>query len=278
MGQELALSKQINTLSTDCVRIIQITDSHIFSEDEGKLLGLNTRVSLEAVLERINKEEFAPDMVLVTGDLSQDASENSYQYLYQKLQDMGVPCFWIPGNHDSPEVMAKILKGGNVYPEKQLLSGNWQIVMLDSSVTGKVYGNISQQDVELLERAQQQYPDKHLLVVMHHQPVPVGSDWLDNLGIKNAQVLFDSVQNHQATRCFLWGHVHQDYSGEHQGVTLLSTPSTCVQFKPGSSDFSAGEEAPGYRYLTLHNNGQIESVVHRIHDIEFTVDYTIKGY
>jgi Icc protein len=51
-----------------------------------------------------------------------------------------------------------------------------------------------------------------------------------------------------------------------------------VQFKPGSEDFAAGEEAPGYRYLNLYADGHIESVVHRIDNPEFTVDYSIKGY
>ena len=51
-----------------------------------------------------------------------------------------------------------------------------------------------------------------------------------------------------------------------------------MQFKPGSEDFSAGVEAPGYRYLNLHGDGRIDSVVHRIDTIDYTVDYSIKGY
>jgi len=270
--------KQIHPNSRDCLRIIQLTDTHIFAENAGKLLGLNTRESFEAVLARLMQEEIAPDLILATGDLSQDASEESYQYLLEKLQPLNIPCFWIPGNHDKPEVMQKILNHGNMMFEPHIVAGNWQIVMLDSSVPGKVYGNISEPQLDFLQQRISNNQQRHSLVVMHHQPVAVGSQWLDGLGIKNAPELFNAVASNDKETCFLWGHVHQDFVGEQAGVQLISTPSTCVQFKPGSTEFSAGDEAPGYRYLTLYPDGRVDSVLHRIHDIAFTVDYSIKGY
>ncbi|WP_144393961.1 3',5'-cyclic-AMP phosphodiesterase [Pleionea sediminis] len=278
MSSVATLAKKLDTQSMHCVRIVQWTDSHIFSEEKGKLLGLDTRHSFEAVLGRISKEELAPDFFLATGDLSQDASEESYRYIASKIGSLEKPTFWIPGNHDSPELMATTLKGDSIYPHKRILAGNWQIVLLDTSVPKKVYGNLSDDDLSLVEEAVSEYPELHLLVVMHHQPVNVGSNWLDNLGIKNAEELFKRVKSHENKVCFLWGHVHQDFNGESQGVQLISTPSTCVQFRPGSKDFSAGDESPGYRYLTLHEDGRVESLLHRIDDIEFTVDYSIKGY
>lgn len=268
----------INPNSRECVRVIQLTDTHIFAENAGKLLGLNTRQSFEAVLERMLKEEIAPDFVLATGDLSQDASVESYQYLLEKLQAFNVPCFWIPGNHDHPDTMAQVLNYGVVSPERIIIADHWQVVLLDSSVPGKVYGHISTPQLQQLQQRVEQNQQRHSLVVMHHQPVNVGSDWLDNLGIKNAEELFAAVKNNDRETCFLWGHVHQDFVGKQAGVQLISTPSTCVQFKPSSNEFSAGDEAPGYRYLSLYPDGHVESVLHRVKDIPFTVDYSIKGY
>ena len=59
---------------------------------------------------------------------------------------------------------------------------------------------------------------------------------------------------------------------------MLATPSSSVQFKPFSKEFSADTESPGYRILDLTNEGKIETQVNRIDHIEFTVDYTVKGY
>ncbi|MCY1451598.1 3',5'-cyclic adenosine monophosphate phosphodiesterase CpdA [compost metagenome] len=57
------------------------------------------------------------------------------------------------------------------------------------------------------------------------------------------------------------------------GVRLLASPSTCIQFEPGSEDFKVGEQAPGYRWLRLHPDGAVDTGVSRVSDFEFTIDY-----
>ena len=81
-------------------KFIQITDCHLFASEEGKLLGMDTQASLNAVMDKIHAEQNQFDFYLCTGDLSQDGSVESYQYLKDLLaQDKKEP-FWIPGNHD----------------------------------------------------------------------------------------------------------------------------------------------------------------------------------
>ncbi|TQV86986.1 3',5'-cyclic-AMP phosphodiesterase [Aliikangiella coralliicola] len=262
----------------DVVRLVQVTDSHIFADPEGCLLGLNTRDSFEAVCERVQREEWRPDALLATGDLSQDASPESYQYLADYFKEMGIPTYWLSGNHDNPETMELYLSNNKVFSAKQLLIGHWQIILLDSSVRGKVHGNLAVEQLKFLERALKRYPEKHALVSLHHQPLPVGSQWLDQIGLKNSDKFCEVLERYPQVKGVLWGHVHQEFNKHINGCQWIASPSSCVQFKPGSSDFSAGTEAPGYRYLNLFSDGRIESIVHRIDNMEFTVDYSIKGY
>ena len=269
---------EIQPSRLDVVRLVQITDSHIFSDPHGCLLGLNTRDSFEAVCERVLKEEWRPDAILATGDLSQDASPEAYQYLADYFKSMKLPTFWLPGNHDDPDTMELYLSNSRVFAAKQIFIGHWQIIMLDSSARGKVHGHLATQQLEFLECALTRHPDKHALVCLHHQPLPVGSRWLDQIGLKNATEFNQIIDRFSQVKSVLWGHVHQEYQQRINRVQWISTPSSCVQFKPGSEDFSAGNEAPGYRYLNLFSDGRIESVIHRIDNMEFTVDYTIKGY
>ena len=63
-----------------------------------------------------------------------------------------------------------------------------------------------------------------------------------------------------------------------KGVSLLASPSTCVQFAPGSEEFKVGNESPGYRWLQLYPDGRLETGVSRVTGIEFVIDYTVKGY
>ena len=193
----------------DVVRLVQITDSHIFAEPDGCLLGLNTRDSFEAVCERVSREEWKPDALLATGDLSQDASPESYQYLAEYFKSMDTPTFWLPGNHDNAETMELYLSNSKVFSANQLLLGNWQVIMLDSAVKGKVYGQLDQAQLEFLETSLNRYPEKNALVCLHHQPLEVGSTWLDQIGLKNSEDFKKLLTNYPQVKGVVLGHVHQ---------------------------------------------------------------------
>jgi Icc protein len=76
----------------------------------------------------------------------------------------------------------------------------------------------------------------------------------------------------------LWGHVHQQIDRAHNGVALMGSPSTCVQFAPGSERFKADDSAPGYRWLELQPDGSVLSGVSRVEGVDFHVDLESKGY
>ena len=52
------------------LRVVQVSDCHLFASTEGKLLGLNTQFSLDRVLELVRAEQTHMDLILATGDLS----------------------------------------------------------------------------------------------------------------------------------------------------------------------------------------------------------------
>ncbi len=66
---------------------------------------------------------------------------------------------------------------------------------------------------------------------------------------------------HRNVRAVLWGHVHQHFEGERNGVRLMSTPSTCAQFLPRSDGFAIDRRPPGYRWLELRDDGTIATDV-----------------
>jgi len=90
------------------LNIIQITDTHIFTDPNAELYGVNTRRSLSAVMQHINQSKVTPDMVWLTGDLSHDETESSYRVLDSMLQQWNVPKYCIPGNHDAPTFMENV--------------------------------------------------------------------------------------------------------------------------------------------------------------------------
>ncbi|MNP44810.1 3',5'-cyclic adenosine monophosphate phosphodiesterase CpdA [compost metagenome] len=108
--------------------------------------------------------------------------------------------------------------------------------------------------------------------------MPVGCAWLDQHNLKNADDLFAVLARHPQQKTILFGHVHQEFDEVHQGVRLIASPSTCIQFKPLSDGFSLDESGPGWRYLTLHPDGRIASQVWRLPVGQFVPDPDATGY
>lgn len=259
------------------IRIVQLSDCHLFKHTDGKLLGLNTENSLKEVMELIEAEQPSMELILATGDLSQDGTSESYARFHQHMARFACPVYWLPGNHDLTDIMSNHQVAERMSP-CVIDHGGWHIIMLDSTIRGKVPGNFTDSELVFLDRSLQAAAGKHVLVALHHQPVPVGSAWLDQQIVGNANAFFKVVDRYPNVKAIIWGHVHQVFETVRNGVKLMSVPSTCVQFKPQSKDFAVDSESPGYRWLDLFADGRIATGVSRVTGVEFVVDYSVKGY
>ena len=263
--------------SSGSIKIIQITDSHIRKDEQGTLLGMNTRASLNAVLELVKQREEAPDLVLATGDIAQDGSAEAYRHFKEKMADFSCPVVWFSGNHGDPEVMTSAVADSRCF-KKIWTNDYWKLIFLDSSVRARVYGELAVSELNFLRQELAADTDKHVAICFHHHPVQINSTWLDTIGLQNGDEFFSVVDKYPRVRLVLWGHIHQEFDRLRDKVRLLASPSTCVQFKPGSADFSVDSLSPGYRWLRLDPNGGIDTAVVRADHIDFEVDLASKGY
>ena len=154
------------------VRILQITDTHLFAGKHETLLGVNTWASFDAVLEVITAEQRHYDLVVATGDLAQDHSIEAYQHFAEGIARLSAPCVWLPGNHDFQPTMFSTLAASCIADQKQVLVGDhWQIVLLDSQVFGVPHGELSDYQLEWLESALAAEPQRHTCL-LYTSPSP----------------------------------------------------------------------------------------------------------
>lgn len=264
-------------LNSSSVLVVQLSDSHLFAEAHGQLLGMKTADSLKAVIDLVLAEQPAIDLVLATGDLSQDGTVASYQTFRESSELIQAPKRWLPGNHDELREMA-IAAQQSDFLEPVVDVGNWRITMLDSAVPGSVPGYLEDKQLQLLAQSLSEAPQRHHLVCLHHHPVPIGAAWMELIGLRNPEALFAVLERFPQVKALLWGHVHQEFDQLRQGVRLMASPSTCIQFAPQSEDFKLDSRAPGYRWLRLHDDGQIETAVSRIAAGLFEADLSGAGY
>ncbi|MCG6201654.1 3',5'-cyclic-AMP phosphodiesterase [Psychromonas antarctica] len=275
------MKKQVAQLKANAegnLPLLQITDTHLFSDRDKDLLGIKTVQSYEAVIDHALRYSSECLAVLSTGDLSQDHSAQSYVNFSTHIKKLNMACYWLPGNHDIQAIMLPSLLQEGLAQTRQIISDYWQIIMLDSQVEGVVYGALSDQQICFLEKALSEFPEKHTLICIHHHVLPMGSKWLDQHILKNSQPFLDVISSFDNVRAVLSGHVHQAGDTLKDGVYFMTTPSTCVQFKEKSDDFSLDTRAPGYRYLSLNKGGDISTHIERIESGAFTVDSDAKGY
>lgn len=242
-------------------RLLHITDTHLFASADTRLRGVETYRSLAAVLERAAREPHKPEAVLATGDLSQDETSGAYAHFRTLLAQTAVPVWCVPGNHDAPPFMSDALTTAPFHLGGVLRLGNWRVVLLDSFIPGDHGGRLSAAELKRLETALGAERDRHVLLAVHHHVVKLGSRWLDDLGLYNADELLALIDRSPQVRGVLAGHVHQASDLTRNGVRFLTTPSTCFQFLPEVDTFAIDTRPPGFRWMDLHDDGRIETEV-----------------
>ncbi|MGF1868016.1 3',5'-cyclic-AMP phosphodiesterase [Enterovibrio norvegicus] len=261
------------------VRLLQITDTHLFADPHGSLLGINTAASYKAVVEEIQAQDISFDAIIATGDLSQDHTAESYQRFVDGIAHWSQPCYWLPGNHDyQPEMNAVLEQSTLVRCDQVLLGEHWQMIILDSQVKGVPHGRLTSEQLALLEQALTSYPERHALILLHHHPLPAGSAWLDQHQLHNQDAFWLCVEKHSKVKGVVCGHIHQALDTEHAGRRVMAAPSTCIQFLPDSDDFALDSTNPGWREISLHQDGTISSEVGRLKGMGFHPDMNSAGY
>ena len=270
---------QYNT-QQDVFRIVQITDPHLFKDTNGELLGINTQASFSQVLSEIQQQQYDYDLVLATGDLVQDNSDEGYLRFRQEVKALNNKMvFWIPGNHDFQPKMFEILKEDSVSAKKHILLGDkWQILLLDSQVQGVPHGQLEAEELDWLKLKLQEHPERYSLVVLHHHLLSTGSAWLDQHNLRNANELAEVLAPFKNVKALLYGHIHQQVDSEWLGYQVMATPSTCIQFKADSNTFALDVAQPGWREIDLHADGHIETRVKRIQQASFLPNMQVEGY
>lgn len=241
------------------LRLLVLSDPHLFANPSGSLRGINTLNSLRRVIGTVLARKLVFDAVICTGDIVNDEPEG-YTHFARELAALGKPVYCIPGNHDEPSRLRHALAGPPFQVGGQVDLGAWRIVLLDSCLPGQVRGHLSESELQALDAALSGN-DRYALICVHHHPVAMGSRWLDALGIDNAAALFEVLDAHPQVRAIAWGHVHQCFDARRRGVRLLATPSTAAQFLPQADNFAIDARAPAYRRLTLHEDGTLDTEV-----------------
>ena len=219
----------------DTLSLVQVTDTHLTGTETGCLLGMNTARSARGIIDAALATESA-DCILVTGDIAADGQPEAYGQL-EALLGTSVPSLWLPGNHDD---VSSHKDRYAPHMKRCLRAKHWNVVMLETQVEGEVGGVLSTTELAALRSAvnDARRANKALLVATHHPLRRLESAWLDEQSVKNASEALDILRSIADQTAVISGHVHQESDEVINGVRMMTTPSTCVQFAPRSQHFA----------------------------------------
>lgn len=242
--------------------LIQISDCHLFADIDrcgyGQINPYTSLIQVAKLAARLN-----PDAVLLSGDISNDCSELSYQHLANLMAAHlpGVAWHLIPGNHDSAAHMQRLFAEQQACLQQPVEMGGWMLHGLDSQFKGTL-GQVDEAQLARLRHNVKQAPDYHHLVAVHHHPIAC-QGWMDKHAWVNSEAFLQQLDSLPGIRLVLHGHIHTDLSWKRGQSLIQACPSSCWQWTV-ETDFGVADEAPGLRCIRLFADGRIDSVVHRI--------------
>jgi Icc protein len=253
------------------VRALQITDLHLVPDVGASIYGADPHASLIAVLRAALALPARPDVIIATGDLSEDGSAESYRRLRDALLATELPTYVLPGNHDDLGRMRTALVGGSIQLGPVVELGSWRAVLLDSCVPGRPHGLLADAQLDLLSSVLHDDPRRPTLVALHHGPVPPCPS--TGCRLHDAEVLLERLAASSNARAVIAGHAHEAIERRAGPLRLLTTPSTCAQAIHAQlgapvdhEDFWASHRFDpsrhGFRLLALRPDGELESEVH----------------
>ena len=241
------------------IRIVQITDCHLPRDPEQEYRDANPHNNLKDLLEKVRA--FAPDLVLATGDLSEDASQVSYQALQAYFRPLEATVLALPGNHDDVGLLAKAFPGSPVDNVAVTEHGQWQIIRVNSCLEGKPEGRLTEQTLQQLNQVLLAEPHRLRLLALHHQPISANSPWIDKYRLFEPEAFLALIARAPGVKVVVWGHIHQVHDTEMDGVAMLGGPSSAINCLPGMEKFTADSLGPACRWLELGEDGTIRNGV-----------------
>ena len=247
------------------ITLVQITDTHIHDQQDVSFKTTLPDDCLDQIIHHAKQTIDNIDYLVATGDLTHDGAEPASTRLAELLSQFDCPVYVTPGNHDSIHIIQQHLLNEHISMPDAIETEHWQLLFADSHIENKTEGLIT--DINLQKLCSQlQQCKKPALLFTHHPLVKINCQWLDEISMKNGPNVLQQLSCFDHLKAIAFGHIHQAWQSQYQHIDILGTPSTCIQFKPNSTDFATDKHAPGYRVFQLHDNGRVTSKIIRLNN------------
>src|SRR6266404_2113199 len=263
-------------------RFVHITDTHIMAGGTWRIRGtdveFDTDASLRRVVETVRRLQPAPAFAVLGGDLAspdilhreRTLTPAEYAPSYARLREIlgELPCraHFLMGNHDNLEAFNRALRPEAPAPDAPCYYSfdhdGTHLIALDSHEPGHADGVLDPAQLAWLARDLAAHRDTPTIVFVHHHPWPLGHAWMDTMTLRNGGELMAMLARQAQVRWLIGGHVHSEQLIQRGGLTMLTTPSTCIQLSKVSGPAHFDPGPPGFRVVDVEDGRLSTFVVH----------------
>ncbi|RUA18117.1 MAG: phosphodiesterase [Clostridia bacterium] len=211
--------------------IAQLSDLHLAGWGRKTLGIVPMAENLARCVDHINHLTLAPDLVLVTGDLTHNGQRDEMERAASILARLHPPFYVLPGNHDDRAAMLSVF-GHATCPVNSETFVNYviegydlRLIGLNSTVPDGPGGEISPEQAAWLDKRLAEGPLQPTLLFMHHPPVKFGVIETDIDGFVGAERLGDVLERHPQVQRILAGHTHLSSLTQWRNVVVSTAPS-----------------------------------------------------
>jgi 3',5'-cyclic-AMP phosphodiesterase len=251
------------------VLVVQLTDCHI--APPGVLIGgrVDTAATLPSVVEHINTLRPRPDVVLATGDLTNEGQPIEYERLGEILSALTIPVFAIPGNHDDRKrlrsLFPNIIPSGDGDEPIDYVIDDFalRLIGLDTTTPGHHGGTLTSTQLEWLDEQLRSSPIRPTLIFQHHPPFNTGIRWMDEEPFVGIDEYADVLSHHSHVEAVVCGHLHRAIHRRFGGTVASCWPSTGVQLALAldGERYLLAPEAPA---VALHRWNETDGLVSHV--------------
>jgi 3',5'-cyclic-AMP phosphodiesterase len=241
------------------MKIIQVSDLHL-TLPGGKLSGIDPLTRLEDCIADLNRHQADADLVVFSGDLTNDGEPEAYAALKERLADLAAPYRLMMGNHDDRAAFRAAFpqaahEDGFIHSSIDLPDG--RIILLDTLEPGHIEGRLCEARLAWLDGALAGAPQGAFLF-LHHPPFPIGIPSLDKWRLADAEALGEILLRHANVRHIFAGHVHRFAAGTWSGIPFVTVRSTAVQSALQlTGPYKPSFEAPAYAVILAEAGGVV---------------------
>jgi len=218
------------------MNIAQITDLHVVARDRLWMRRVPTNAQVAEAVAHINALDPRPDVVIVSGDLTDHGRDDEYEMLREILSKLAMPYFLIPGNHDRREPLLKHFADrphmppvGSRFVQYAVDEYPIRLIGLDTIVPEQEHGEMCAERLRWLDETLSARPQHPTIIFMHHPPFRTGIRWMDAYGLYGGREMEHVVSRHRQVLRVACGHIHRPIFVQWAGTIASVAPSTCHQ-------------------------------------------------